>query len=828
MRIEKMKIINDLTRGILFAGVALSVGLGAAEQTMAQAASNGASGLEEIIVTARRREESLQAVPVSVQAFSAETLERNNILNFEDIASRTPGMVYSFSSGVDNEIFMRGIGTDIQGAAADNSVGIFVDGIYMPRSTGTQLGLYDLERVEVLKGPQSLRFGKNVVGGLIHYVTKKPTDEFEGDLSATLGDYNEVNIAASARGPVSDTVSFSVAGGSNQRDGYGINTRGPDADDMNRSGARAQILISPSESLDILFAADYNRTRAAGRWVDLGETGDSHAVTFNGFFADPLPELPGFVLPTRNEPFANSNPRKGARNHTGSSNSDLAGVSATIDWDNGNGLSIQSITALRDNEVEMRDDGCGIFWDFPMAQRENGLQVPDPADAILGAAGDVLVYLDDVPDCWFDQYKTDNAKAISQELRFSVEAGDKTTLAGGVYYLDEDIDRTEQVAFSFPDFSVITEFAGCTFGGATDFCGPPTGLVETEGVSFAETRSDSTNLGVFLEADIAFSERFSLNAGLRWVRDDKDFSVARSGDSFDEQICEPDDQGVLPPGCAVQGEFVAAESQSWNELLPALSLRFTPSDSTTLYVRYERGYKPGGYTGEGAGQPSSALVSFDPEFSNAFEAGAKMLLADNRVRLNIATHFTDYEDLQTQQFIAADPTRPPDNFVVNASDGTEAYGVEVDFEAAVSDAITLYGNYAFTKCEFSGELIIDDDGTDIDGNTCRRTPENAINVGGHASIPLASSRVFTLGANYQWQDDYFFNNENTPIEVVDSEYTVNAHAGLGAEDGTWHVNFWVKNVTDELNMSNVFELFGTVYLNYQAPRTYGVTYRHRF
>ena len=117
-------------------------------------------------------------------------------------------MVFIASTSIDHEIFMRGIGSDIQGAGADNPIGIFVDGVYMSRNTGSQLGIFDLERVEVLKGPQSLRFGKNVVGGLIHYVTNKPTDKFEGDFNVTVGDYNRLDLSAAVRGPINDNWSY--------------------------------------------------------------------------------------------------------------------------------------------------------------------------------------------------------------------------------------------------------------------------------------------------------------------------------------------------------------------------------------------------------------------------------------------------------------------------------------------------------------------------------------------------------------------------------------------------------------------------------------------
>ncbi len=801
------------------AGAILVLGVPVAEAQ--DSGAENAASLEEVVVTARRREESLQDVPVAVQAFSADDIARANIQDFTEVAGRTPGMVFIASTPLDHEIFMRGIGTDIQGAGADNSVGVFVDGIYMSRNTGSQIGIYDLERIEVLKGPQSLRFGKNVVGGLVHYVTKKPTEEFESDIMVTGGDYNQLDVIAAVRGPMTDNVSFSIAGGSINHDGYATNTLGGEAEDLQRSGLRAQLLFRPSDNTDILIAADTNRTRAAGRWVNVGIAGDSAAVRFNRFFAPPIPGLPDdFLLPTRNASFVNADPRSGPRNHTGANISDINGISATIDWENGNGLSVQSITAYREGELTARDEGCGMYWDFPMTPRENGLMIPDPTSSIVN---DVFEYLDEVPDCWFDQLKTDNVNQISQELRVSYDVNDRMSWSGGIYYLAEEIDRTEQVAFSFPDFNVITDWAfSIAFGGA------PSGIVETEGVSFAATQSDSTNLGFFGEMNYAISDAVALNVGLRWVRDEKEFAVARSGDSFDAQICEPDGGGMLPEGCDVQGEFIAAQTQDWSEVLPAISLTYSLSDDSTLYGRYERGYKPGGYTGEGAGQPSSALVSFDPEFADVFEVGAKMLLADRRVRLNIAAHFTDYTDLQTQQFIAADPTRPPDNFVVNASGGTEAYGIELDLQAAVSDVLTIFGNYAYTRCEFSGALIIDDDGTDVNGNTCRRTPENGLNLGADATFSTGGRFNISMGGDFQYQDDYFFDNENSASQKIDSETNLNLYAGFAPQDGDWGVKFWVKNATDELNVANVLDLFGTVYYNYQAPRTYGVTYRHSF
>jgi iron complex outermembrane receptor protein len=521
-----MRIISILQRLPLLGFATLAFTCGSSVVNAQEGADQSTGGLEEIIVSARRRSESLQDVPVAVQAFSAQQIENAGIKNFEEIVARTPGMVFSQSNGLDHEIFIRGIGSDIQGAGADNAIGIFVDGVYMSRNSGSQLGLYDLERVEVLKGPQSLRFGKNIVGGLIHYVTKKPTDEFEGSLEISYGDYDQVDVSAAARGPVSDRVGYALTAISNVHSGYAENTRGEDAEDQNRSAVRGHLQIDATDNTVVLLSADYNRNRSTGRWRDVAVANDSEAVTFNGFFADPIPGLPGFVLPDRSAPWQNSDRRSGPKNLVGNNDYDVYGGSARIEWSGSNGLSLTSITAYREADIASLDESCGVFWDHPFATREAGLSVPDPSAAIL--AGDVFNYLATVPDCWFEQMKTDDTKQISQELRLSGGNDGAMSWSAGLYYLDEDISRSEIVAFSFPDFSVITEFAGCTFGGSIDFCGPPSGLVETEGVSRATTLSDAQNFGAFGEITYDLSDTVSLNVGVRWVSDDKDFTVTRS------------------------------------------------------------------------------------------------------------------------------------------------------------------------------------------------------------------------------------------------------------------------------------------------------------
>jgi iron complex outermembrane receptor protein len=774
-------------------------------------AQDSASGdndlmLEEVNVTARRKEENLQDVPASVQAFGSEMLDAFQINDLAGITARVPGMVYSQPLITEPEIFMRGIGSDIQSAAADSPIGIFLNGVYMSRGAGTIIDLYDLERVEVIKGPQSLRYGKNVVGGLINYVTKGPTDTFEGSLEGTVGDYSRTDIAGSARGPLADNIGYAISGVYRSHGPYGINTLGGGEEGADRTSLRGELVFDTSEQLQITVAGDYTHLEAGSLWLDPAVTGDSYAVTYNSFFAPPIDGLPGFVLPNRNEPFTNGNPRKGPKNFNGFNDADMWDLNLQFDYTTDSGFNFVSTTDYRDTQIEALDESCGMYWDFPFTQAAGGLMIPD-INSIYSE--DVYTYLDRVPDCWFQQNKTDDVSQFSQEFRFSGGTAGDLTWSTGLYYLDEDISRTEYTGFMFPDFSVITEYAfSMAYGGQ------PTGEDMTQGVSVAETSSKSKNYGVFGEVTWWFSDDWSLNAGLRYAKDKKNFTVTRSGDSFDQPIAG--------------GGFTTKESNSWDAWLPSLVLTWDIADGINSYASYTAGYKPGGYSGEGAGNPEDALVSFDPEFSDNFEVGMKSTLAGGRARLNGAVFYTDYTDLQTNQFIQVDPMRPPDNFVVNAKDGTIAYGLELDFEAMLTRNLSMFANYAYTKCEFSGELIIDDEGTDIDGNTCRRTPKNGINIGANWSKPISDNLELLLGINYMWSSDYYFDNENSDILKVPSQDNIDLRAGLGSTNGTWDVTAWMKNASNNDNIVNTFELFGTVYNNYAPPKTYGVTFRYNF
>lgn len=229
------------------------------------AAAERGLAIEEIIVTAQRRDESLQNVPIAITAFDAESLAVNAISSLDEIAARTPGLVSTPRNPAQPLYFIRGIGSNLIDAAAEASVVVFVDDVYIGRGGGMNFDLYDLQRIEVLRGPQGTLFGRNVVGGLIHVVTAKPEPEPSARIQATAGNFNRINLNAGFGGSISDELHGKIAVSSSTRDGYVRNTTtGSKLFDEDSRSARGQLRWLPNEGLDILLTADVTRERTNG------------------------------------------------------------------------------------------------------------------------------------------------------------------------------------------------------------------------------------------------------------------------------------------------------------------------------------------------------------------------------------------------------------------------------------------------------------------------------------------------------------------------------------------------------------------------------------
>ena len=367
------------------------LGLMLGDQSQAQSESEV---LEEIVVTTRRVSESLQDVPLSVTAFTEETLETSKIHRFEDLRSRVPNLQYSeFNIGLPR-YYIRGIGSTNRSSAADPAVGVFMDDVYIGRAAGTSGDFLDVARIEVLRGPQGTLFGRNVVGGAIAIHSNRPTDVFESSFEIDIGNHDRFDLRAMVSGPVGDNVAGRIALLSRNYGGHSLNTEtGNYLEDQERLGFRGSLLFSPNETVEVLLSAEYGSDDSHGTWWHLGVEG-------------PFSQGRG-----------NPDPRSGRNALDGEQDRSDFGLNLTVNWDLPTG-QLTSITGYRDHDFSVLDNTTGLWV--------GGLTAPDRFR---------------FHHTLFVQGQDQSADQISQEIRFASDNSGRLNWVGGVFGYKEDVAR---------------------------------------------------------------------------------------------------------------------------------------------------------------------------------------------------------------------------------------------------------------------------------------------------------------------------------------------------------------------------------------------------
>jgi len=434
----------------------------------ALAQEGGGAVLEEITVTAERREQSLQDVPISVTAFSGDMVREGGITRLEDVAVQTPNFKMTAFNTAESQLFLRGIGSTNDGPVSDPSVAVFIDDVYIGRPSGASTDLYDLERIEVLRGPQGTLYGRNAAGGAVNIFTKKPQHEFEARAGLTVGSDSLVNFRGYINGSISDAVAGKLTANVRSRDGYAKNvTTGQDLEDDDTKSVRGQLLFTPSDPVDVLLGFDF---------TDIDNSGDNRFLT--NFDIAPFPTV--FTDPQQAEiaTFGND-PRKSSHDEIQSSDKQIWGLMARVDADLG-WATLTSITAYRESESSWfqalvpllpdRDGGSGIY------------DVDDSAEQ--------------------------EAEQVSQEFRLAGES-DNLNWVAGLFYFDENVYKSERfVTYWGP-------VAPTTFFGDGD-------------VSF-NMDGDTSSFAAFGQFTWDMTEAVALTLGARYNDDEKEqVSVAVS------------------------------------------------------------------------------------------------------------------------------------------------------------------------------------------------------------------------------------------------------------------------------------------------------------
>lgn len=766
--------------------------------------------IEEIVVTAQKRESVLQDTPIAITAFSEDSIERNQIEDFRDIAMRTPGLVFAQTDGM-SIIALRGVGLDITSLGGETAIAAYQDGVYLGQSFTLSMPSFDLERIEVLRGPQGTLYGRNATGGAVNLITRGPSFDNDANIALTYKDYDHIKVEAGATGGLSDIVAIrgSVVYDDRQegfRDQVAI---GGETDGDESVTGNFSMLITPSEALDITLRANITEQETGyGTFENLqfAPTGGTFISPANtgGFFNFPDPALGGLsladvfglnfpVATTGNTP-TDEDDLDVAGEFRNKQEYDVWGTSATVDWDVGN-VTIKSITAYRDIEWKRLSD-------------EDGTNLQ-------------LLTLDGVQE----------AETFTQEINISGTSFDDRLewLVGG-YYFDED--ASAEFLYDLGDLQLFYEaLIGLFSAGAplapgsfeTFSVGNPLALgigrrqgenLPTPFLHFTMDQ-ESESIAAFGEAKYHVTDDFAVTAGARWTRDEKD--VSRSLTSNFVALLDPSGLCIDAP-----------DDNDWSEVTGNVIAEYALNDRSMVFGKVSRGYKAGGFN------PGECAGGFDPETIYAYELGYKTQFADDQVQINSALFYYDYEDIQINRFINNASS------VTNAAKA-EIFGFESEFVFApqAAEGLLISGSIGYLDTEYDDATFADPinggAAIDVSGNNLVRAPEWKFSLAAQYRFRVENFGEIVLQADANHSDSYYFDVFEGELfnqsEMEQDAYTIaNVRASWLADQGDYEVMLFVENVTDELYAETRVAVgtTGAVIGQFSAPRTWGIRFSAKF
>jgi iron complex outermembrane receptor protein len=831
--IGRIQVVTQLVCASI-SGIILMPGIAVAQAGSADAASGAeTAGLQEIIVTATKRAENVQDVPIAISAFSSDMLEQKGVSEVVALGNLSPnvtldaGTPFSGSSSV-LSAYIRGIGQNDFAFNLDPGVGLYLDGVYLARSVGANQDLLDIERVEILKGPQGTLFGRNTIGGAISIVTRQLGDTFAFKGEVTGGSFNRLDVKGALDLPLTPNLLSTISFSSRHRDGYqkridfpgaGLTVSESDSfptfgrghpDDFGGEkqwNVRGKLLWRPTDTISATLAGDFlyqNNNGVASSvlkaHVDPSNPSNVFGPLYNLCINTPAATLATISLDALcgnrigiGTPLAGVNVDGVAGNDhltyddrfitadidktyaTGNSFSRLKnyGFAGTIDWDLGD-ATLKSITSYR-----------RLIWHS--AQDEDGSPI-----AFLETSMEM------------------KQKQFSQELQLTGDAMDRRLrYVIGAYYFSESGNLHDLVTF-------------------------PGGLLRIDGQNLLSTKT----YAAFANLNVSITEQLSITLGGRYTRENKIFEGFQEDANgtfyklvLNQQPSEPNRQlicalanfcypdagnilRVYPPG---------QNKQDFDNFSPKVGLEFRPNDDVMLYGSFSQGYKTGSWTtrlttppGAGEGAPS-----FGPEKATTWEAGIKSELADRRVILNLAGFYTDYQGIQLNFQVGTSPT------LANAGNA-EIYGFEADLQARPFPALTLQASLGYTHARYTDILF------GVTGVTTAselpKTPEWKFSLSPQYEVGLGQGGNILLNADYTYTSSLFNDTENTLLLKRPATNILNASITYREPDEKWSIALGGTNLFDERYLTTGHNQVagGVTYGTFSRPREWRLTGRVNF
>jgi iron complex outermembrane recepter protein len=759
---------------ILLAGSALTWGTASLSQTAASpAAPSDTEALSEIIVTAQHRSENLQDVPISIEAFGGQALEHLGVQSTEDLGNVTTNVTITLPQGAGNQpaITIRGIGLNENNSNDAGPNGMYVDEFYMSAPTSQSFALFDIDRLEVLKGPQGTLYGRNSAGGAINIITKKPTDELDGYVDASFGNFDTQKYSAAIGGPLADGIDGRIAFQHNYSEGYVFNTAlGTHENGANDNSLRGSLLFKPTGDVRILLTTHFSEV---DRLPDLY----GHIGTF-------VP-APGPLSPT---PALCSNGAIASLQCV-----DLYGQPTDPN-------PYHSASTIRDH-LKVRDVGETVRVDFPLASLD--------ATSITGFDYNYRFEPEDSDSSPFGQLKVNwqnDSREFTQEFRLH-QGTAKYNWVAGLYALIENLHQAQQV-------DILLDF--------DRFFGPGAG----DGVASEQT----VNNKQITKAYAAFGQgEYQITDTLKAILGGR-FTSEHQSMLFQSAVnVQQGGEGHFTPFVPYLNSenSVADTNFSWRA-----GLNFTPLPSLLFYGSVATGFKAGSFNGgflsTAPDQAALQEAPVKPEKVITYEVGAKSQFLDKLITLNVDAFYNDYTNLQL--FALINSPIGPVNLFTNAQKA-RTYGADLDLTVhnpIPNLTLTADVGYLQTKLtEYDAGSVAGI--PNLTGNQLAYSPKFTSALTALYEIPLATGTSLDFEYSASFKSHQFFDPTNDPYITQGSYWLQNARVAF--KINKWELSGYVHNLANKFYLADSFDgilPFGYVQPVLTPPRTYGVEARYRF
>ena len=786
--VNKTSLLAGIT-ALLASAVATPVATG---QTT-QAGAAGLTILEEITVTARKREENLQDVPISITAFNAQQIEQLGIINLIDLDTHVVNISLGGGDNTGGTNFVRatirGVGTQAR-INTDGAVGLYLDGVYVPRMTGTLVDLLDVESIEVLRGPQGTLFGRNTTGGAIRYNSKKPhTEEFEGYIKAGYGSRDLVEVTGMANIPLGEKAAIRVSAYSRDQDGYVDNMLGniatatdPSAlqydshgtqelGDYDNWGVRASLRLQPVDALTVDLTGAYTEDKGNGPAFKLtgwdlnarrGEGEPCRMIARGVVRAREVRRAPGGVCTLER---ARSDAFNGVAETNSALDPVLDNAFGVLDGDNTQGgiANYEKIT------TEMLS--AAISWDI------NEYLTVTSRTGYLNIEPFYMNDNDYTPVIWRERVRDYKNDSFSQEVLIN---GDHERLnwTAGVFYFEETPE----------------ELTTGSDNGTPD-------------VFIREETLDAESIALFAEGSYRLFDNLSLTLGYRWTEDKKELTA------FGDEQIRSRDRNFDPAGdpeilALINGPGIpssASAGDTWRESTWRASIQYHWTDNVMTYFTASTGFTSGSFNNELELKlgPSGnfGILPFEAEEVDLYEAGFRSILADGRIRFNATGFFQDWTGRQLRK-IQPDGTR----FVTNAGNA-ETYGAEIDVTFQVTESLNfaaavgiLDGEWTMVAPEVSDQILIDSE--------LARLPDLTFSLALNHTAFLDFGSVRT-SVSYGWRADQYSSDAETRTIEIDSYGLMTGRIEYATVDEKWALALSCRNCLDEDYINTGVDFTGT-------------------